>query len=93
MRMEDGFYKVASQSRDMRYDVTLVSTGWKCSCLDYYYRTMRYKHIIAVEISQRLRDKVRKNVLLNASRSIMGMDLISMLNLTVTETVYFEPAV
>ena len=64
MRMEDGFYKVASQSRDLSYDVTLISTGWKCSCLDYQYRQTRCKHIIAVEISQRLRDKVRENIII-----------------------------
>jgi transposase-like protein len=64
MRMEEGFYKVASQSRNLSYDVTLISTGWKCSCLDYHYRTVRCKHIIAVEISQRLREKVRENVVI-----------------------------
>jgi transposase-like protein len=64
MRMDDTSYKVASQSRDLSYDVTLTERGWKCNCLDYHYRQVRCKHIIAVEISQRLRDKVRENILI-----------------------------
>jgi transposase-like protein len=64
MRVDDVSYKVASQARELSYDVTLTETGWKCSCLDYHYRQVRCKHVIAVEISQRLREKVRENVII-----------------------------
>jgi transposase-like protein len=62
--MEDGFYKVASQSKDLSYDVVRTEKGWKCSCLDHHYREVRCKHIIGVEISQQLREHVRENILI-----------------------------
>jgi transposase-like protein len=64
MRVDETSYKVASPSKDLSYDVVRTEKGWKCSCLDYHYREVRCKHIIGVEISQRLRDKVRENILI-----------------------------
>src|SRR5208282_4772 len=49
---------------DLSYDVILSSTGWMCSCLDHHYRQVRCKHIIAVEISHGLREKVKENVVI-----------------------------
>jgi transposase-like protein len=63
MRVDERSYKVASQTRDLSYDVTLTETGWKCSCLDFHYRQMRCKHIIAVELSQKLREQVQARVI------------------------------
>ena len=65
MRVDDVSYRVASQSSEKMYDVRRKENeAWICNCFDYYYRHLRCKHIIAVEISQRLRDKVRENVLI-----------------------------
>ncbi|MGO9646165.1 MAG: DDE-type integrase/transposase/recombinase [Candidatus Bathyarchaeia archaeon] len=64
MRMDEKSYKVGSQSRDLSYDVILSMRGWMCTCLDYQYRQVRCKHIIAVEISNGLREKVKENVVI-----------------------------
>jgi len=64
MRMDEKSYKVGSQSRDLSYDVILSARGWMCNCLDYQYRQVRCKHIIAVEISHGLREKVKENVVI-----------------------------
>jgi len=64
-RMDERFYKVASQSDHGMYDVVRRENGaWICGCFDHYYRQVRCKHIIAVEISQQLREKVRENVII-----------------------------
>jgi transposase-like protein len=61
-RMDERSYKVASQSRDIMYDVTQKENGsWICSCFDHYYRQIRCKHIIAVQVSLELRKKVHEN--------------------------------
>ncbi len=64
MRVDEDTYKVASQSRDVSYDVVRTETGWTCGCFDHFYRQVRCKHIIAVEISQQLRNHVHKNVVI-----------------------------
>ena len=64
MRVDESAYKVASQSRDLSYDVRRTEKGWTCSCFDHFYRQVRCKHIIAVEISQQLRNHVRENVII-----------------------------
>ena len=64
MRVDETSYKVASQSRDLSYDVVRTAKGWACTCFDHFYRQIRCKHIIAVEISQQLRNHVHKNVII-----------------------------
>ena len=64
-RMDERFYKVASQSDHGMYDVVRRENGsWICNCFDHHYRQVRSKHIIAVEISQQLREHVRENVII-----------------------------
>lgn len=66
------FFKVASQSRDGMYDVTRKDNGgWLCTCPDFTYRSvyaggqlLRCKHIIACELREQLREKVRENVII-----------------------------
>jgi transposase-like protein/predicted nucleic acid-binding Zn finger protein len=67
------FWKVASQSRDMTYDVVKKreSLGWLCTCPDFAFRSvnaggplLRCKHIIACQIREQLREKVRENVII-----------------------------
>lgn len=61
-RLDEGFYRVASQSRDICYDVVKKKWGWMCSCLDHVYRQVRCKHIWAVQLSLRIRAQVETRV-------------------------------
>ena len=70
-QIDERFYKVASQSREIMYDVVRRENGsWICSCLDFHYRAselhqiIRCKHIIACQIREQLREKVRENVVI-----------------------------
>ena len=70
MRLEERFYKVASQNGHGMYDVTLRENGsWICNCLDFYYRGLeqhqiiRCKHIWAVELSRKIREHVQARVI------------------------------
>jgi transposase-like protein len=65
IRQGERFYRVASQSRDMMYDVIRqLNGGWLCTCPDFEYRSVKCKHIWAVEFSLKLRDKVKENVVI-----------------------------
>jgi transposase-like protein len=62
--MDDGFYKVASQSQDGMYDVKRRDNGsWFCECLDCQMRHVQCKHIWAVQFSLKLREQVAARVI------------------------------
>jgi transposase-like protein len=64
MRMEERFYKVASQSGNGMYDVTKrLNGGWLCTCPDFQFRNVLCKHIWAVQISQAVRKEVETHVI------------------------------
>jgi len=65
MRLEERFYRVASQSRDIMYDVTKKkeSSGWLCTCPDFTHRNVQCKHIWAVQFSLKLRQQVAARVI------------------------------
>jgi transposase-like protein len=70
-RMDERFYKVASQNGHGMYDVVQRENGsWICNCLDFHYRALeqhqivRCKHIIAVQVSLELRKKVHENTVI-----------------------------
>ncbi|MGA2791245.1 MAG: DDE-type integrase/transposase/recombinase [Candidatus Bathyarchaeia archaeon] len=70
-QIDERFYKVNSQSREITYDVVRRENGsWICSCLDFHYRAselhqiIRCKHIIACQLREQLREKVRENVVI-----------------------------
>jgi transposase-like protein len=70
MKLEDGFYKVASQRGNGSYSVSRRENGsWKCECMDYYYRCYalhqitRCKHVWAVEFSQAVANEVQVTVI------------------------------
>jgi len=70
-RMDERFYKVASQNDHGMYDVIQRENGsWICNCLDFHYRALeqhqivRCKHIIAVQVSFELRKKVHENTVI-----------------------------
>jgi len=60
--LDERFYRVASQSRAITYDVVRTKAfaiGWICDCPDFTYRQVKCKHIWACEISARLREVVQ----------------------------------
>jgi transposase-like protein len=58
-RITEKFYKVQSQTTDYKwYNVVATKFGWECTCADHIYRHVCCKHIHAVEISIKLRQKV-----------------------------------
>lgn len=65
MRLDERFYKVASQNRHGMYDVIKKkeSSGWLCTCPDFEYRNVQCKHIWAVQFSLRIREQVRARVI------------------------------
>ncbi len=63
-RLDDKFYKVASQSGNGMYDVIKRKTGgWLCDCPDFQFRQVQCKHIWAVQLSQAVRRVVEAQVI------------------------------
>ncbi len=64
-RLDERFYKVASQSGNGMYDVVKKkeSTGWICDCPDFTHRKVICKHIWAVQLSLRIREQVQARVI------------------------------
>ncbi|OLB67797.1 hypothetical protein AUI06_12585 [archaeon 13_2_20CM_2_52_21] len=58
-RLDEGRYRVASQSGTGFYSVLYAHDSWKCSCPDHLNRTVKCKHIWAVEFSVSLRKAVQ----------------------------------
>jgi transposase-like protein len=64
-RISDNEYQVKSQSKEYTvYSVRKMETGWICSCPDYQTRGERCKHIYAVQISQQIREEVKKSIVI-----------------------------
>ena len=62
--LSDRFFKVASQSRDMMYDITKKRTGgWLCTCPDFVYRNAVCKHIWAVQIKLAVKREFQPTVI------------------------------
>ena len=56
-------YEVKSQSGNGLYDVVANASGWLCSCPDFKNRSVKCKHIWAVEFSFRMRVAVSTEAL------------------------------
>jgi transposase-like protein len=65
VRLDDRFYRVASQSRDIMYDVTKKKESgvWLCTCPDFQYRNVQCKHIWAVQLSIKIREQVAARII------------------------------
>ncbi len=64
IRLDERFYKVASQSGQGMYDVVKRKTGgWLCDCPDFQNRDVQCKHIWAVQISLTVRREVEARVI------------------------------
>lgn len=66
MCVGERFFKVSSQSGHGMYNVTKKENGgWLCDCPDHVWRNgIRCKHIIACQIREHMREKVRENVVI-----------------------------
>ncbi len=66
-RLDERFYKVASQSGNGMYDVVKArmnrTIGWVCNCPDWTHRQVKCKHIWAVEFSLKLREVIKARVI------------------------------
>jgi transposase-like protein len=64
-RLDERFYRVNSQSRDICYEVVKKkeSTAWLCTCPDFQHRNVQCKHIWAVQFSAKLREQVAARVI------------------------------
>jgi len=63
-RLDDSSYRVKSQSGNDDYEALSAQIGWLCSCPDHIYRGIKCKHIWAVEFSLKMREQVRKNLII-----------------------------
>jgi putative transposase len=63
-RIDDYTYKVLSQNGNGEYVVCLSEDEWRCECPDHVYRHVKCKHIFAVEFSLKMREQVRKNIVI-----------------------------
>jgi len=63
-RIDAHHYQVQSQSNNGQYDIVSTESGWNCSCPDHTFRKICCKHIHAVEFSLKLREQVKKNVVI-----------------------------
>jgi len=63
-KISENNYVVQSQSGNGSYLVVLTEEGWICECPDYKFRGLKCKHVWAVEFSTKLKDQVRKNVVI-----------------------------
>lgn len=62
--IDENFYTVKSQSGNGEYAVCKVNGEWVCECADNKYRNVKCKHIYAVEFLQKLKEEVKKNVVI-----------------------------
>jgi transposase-like protein len=63
-QVEDNFYTVLSQSGNGEYAVSMVDREWICECPDNKYRHVKCKHIFAVEFSRKMKEQVKKSVII-----------------------------
>ena len=65
-RLDEHAYTVRSQSGNGEYELLSTELGWICSCADHIYRGVKCKHLWAVEYSQKLRDTVARQVVIQS---------------------------
>jgi len=63
-RINANHYQVKSQSNNGYYDIISTESGWNCNCKDHAFRHVCCKHIHAVEFSLKIREQVKKNVVI-----------------------------
>jgi transposase-like protein len=72
-QVEENLYSVLSQSGNGAYTVFKVDEEWTCECPDFLFRKVKCKHVFAVEISIKMREQVKRNIViapLNTSKCV-----------------------
>lgn len=70
-RLFDFEYLVNSQSKEgKQYRVLKTVEGWSCTCPDFIYRAWTCKHIYSVQISYKLREQVKQNLVISPIDSV-----------------------
>jgi transposase-like protein len=63
-RIDYATYRVLSQSGNGEYAVCLSEDEWICECPDHRFRGVKCKHIWAIEFSLKMREQVRRNIVI-----------------------------
>ena len=63
-RIDNLNYKVLSQSGNGTYLVSRTEDEWICECPDHRFRSVKCKHIWAVEFSLKLKEQVKKDTVI-----------------------------
>lgn len=65
-RIDENWYQVKSQSLNFEswYDVVVTEKGLVCDCPDHQWRKAKCKHIVAVEISIKLRREIKNEIVI-----------------------------
>lgn len=63
-RIDDLSYEVLSQSGNGSYLVSQIEDGWICDCPDYRFREVKCKHAWAVELSLRLKEQIKRDIII-----------------------------
>ena len=63
-RIDTVSYQVLSQSGNGKYAVCLSEDEWRCECPDHRFRGVKCKHVWAIEFSLKMREQVRKNLVI-----------------------------
>jgi transposase-like protein len=62
--IEENFFTVRSQSGRGEYTIYSVDGELHCSCPDHTFRHVKCKHLFAVEFSLKMKEQVKKNVVI-----------------------------
>ena len=62
--IEENFYTVKSQSGNGEYVIFQVNGELHCECPDHTYRHVKCKHLFAVEFSLKMKEQVKKNIII-----------------------------
>jgi predicted nucleic acid-binding Zn finger protein len=63
-RIDQATYRVLSQSGNGECIICPSEDEWRCECPDHFFRGVKCKHIWAVEFSLKMREQVRKNIVI-----------------------------
>lgn len=63
-KIGDNLYRIKSASGNGEYDVKNEQGKWACECPDSTYRKQKCKHIFAAEFSIKLKEQVKKEIII-----------------------------
>ncbi|MGI9010910.1 MAG: SWIM zinc finger family protein [Nitrososphaeraceae archaeon] len=61
-RIDDKTYCIKSLTSNKKYEIISTQLGFVCSCPDHMFRGIKCKHIIATELSLKIREIVKKKI-------------------------------